>query len=342
MVLYKIDRILANIQDRIPYALLNPTNIKLEENKVIKNPEYNPQLQYKPLAKDLRVLQAQLQKLHIPKTPLGRLFHEKRVELYQQIDMILDVGLKAFTSHSIAVYGAPSRTLVHRAQQYLHTKEQNNHEYPLGKITIVKKFLDACVKHKFTCDILEKEMITKASINPQKKKLYFNSDGIFTESDLRRLTTHEIGTHLRRAEHARQQKLQLFSIGFQGYLATEEGLAVYNEEQNGLLSAKVLKHYAARVIAVDLALHNSFHVVYRTLQDYFPSHEAFNLAIRAKRGLSDTVMVGGYTKDYLYLQGWYDVKHYLRQGGNLKDLYIGKIGVQHVPSLSLIAQELKN
>lgn len=250
------------------------------------------------------------------------------------------IGNKQFTKYSLAIYNRPNSKLIKKAQYFLSIPYNDNDTFKVGKITIVKKFLDACAHHRFNCEIIEKEMVAKAAVNTAKKRVYFNSNHPFTETDLQRLAVHEIGTHIKRGEHARKQKLKLFSIGFQGYLQTEEGLAVYNEEQAGLLTPKVLRQYAGRVIAVDLSLKNSFSVVYSVLIEYFPPEEAFAITLRSKRGLSDTSKPGGYTKDFVYLQGWYDIKTFIKNGGNIKDLYTGKIGVQHVPYLRYIQREL--
>ena len=151
---------------------------------------------------------------------------------------------------------------------------------------------------------------------------------------------HEIGTHIKRAENAKEQKLKLFKIGFPYYLATEEGLAAYNEEIAGVHNNNILRQYAGRVIAVDLALKNAFNVVYTTLQQYFTDFEAFTITLRVKRGLKNTQQPGSYTKDHVYLKGLYAVKDFVRKGGNIKDLYIGKIGIEHVPLIKHMQREL--
>jgi len=142
--------------------------------------------------------------------------------------------------------------------------------------------------------------------------------------------------NIARAENGKKQRYLLFSYGFPNYLETEEGLAVYNEKINDLLPNHILKHYAGRVIAVDLALKNSFSIVYNELLQYFNKDIAWNLALRAKRGLADTSKKGGFSKDYLYLKGKYVVEDFVKKGGDVKELYVGKIGVEHVPLMKEI------
>ncbi len=73
--------------------------------------------------------------------------------------------------------------------------------------------------------------------------------------------------------------------------------------------------------------------MYTALCDYFDQEDAFTLTLRVKRGLGDTSKPGAFTKDYLYLDGYYHVKEYVRKGGSLHALYTGKIGIEHVPFL---------
>jgi hypothetical protein len=69
----------------------------------------------------------------------------------------------------------------------------------------------------------------------------------------------------------------------------------------------------------------------RLTQDYgFERKGAFTIALRIFRG-------GGLTKDAVYLRGVVSIIRYLREGGDLKPLFVGKIAANHVP----IIQELR-
>jgi hypothetical protein len=189
---------------------------------------------------------------------------------------------------------------------------------------------------KIKWKVREKDMVAGAAVNSKSKTLYLNKNRSFTESDVGRLIEHEINTHIIRAENGAKKSKKMFKYGFPRYLETEEGLAAYNEYKSGLLSPKILKIYAGRVLAVHLALKNSFSFVYNSLLDYFPKGEAWILTLRAKRGLMNASKPGAFTKDYLYLQGFLKVKGYVEGGGDIKKLYVGKIGVEHVPLLEYI------
>ena len=68
----------------------------------------------------------------------------------------------------------------------------------------------------------------------------------------------------------------------------------------------------------------------------FKKQAAFKLTLRAKRGLLDMGQKGACTKDHLYLKGYLSVKEYMENGGNYEDLYLGKVGVEHIGLLKKI------
>jgi hypothetical protein len=60
-------------------------------------------------------------------------------------------------------------------------------------------------------------------------------------------------------------------------------------------------------------------------QDYgFEQRTAFTIAARVHRG-------GGFIKDAVYLRGLAWVHDYLKNGGELAPLFVGKIAAEHVP-----------
>ena len=52
----------------------------------------------------------------------------------------------------------------------------------------------------------------------------------FTEHRLQGVIAHEIMTHIYRLENGRRQPYAIFALGTAQYLATEEGLAIYNQK----------------------------------------------------------------------------------------------------------------
>jgi len=147
------------------------------------------------------------------------------------------------------------------------------------------------------------------------------------------LLQHEIGTHLVTYYNGRAQPFRQLASGLAGYEALQEGIAVFAEYLVGGLSVERLRLLACRVLAVKHMIDGaSFPEVFHALvRDYgVERHTAFNVTFRVFRG-------GGLTKDVVYLRGLIRLLRYLREGGNVETLFLGKFAVSHVP----IIEELR-
>jgi len=136
-------------------------------------------------------------------------------------------------------------------------------------------------------------------------------DGAFSRRELRRLIVHEIGTHVFRYENASRQPIRLLAHGLDGYLRTEEGMAVWQEANAGLTSIAVMRLYALRYIACDAAVTGDFCAVVDALVPHTSLAESYEIAMRVKRGLTDTSAAGGYLKDQVYFAGHRQVTRHL-------------------------------
>ena len=108
-----------------------------------------------------------------------------------------------------------------------------------------------------------------------------------------------------------------------------------NEEKAGVLQKRILRIYAARVVAVSMAREKGFRDIYKYLRNFLKVDEAWKITVRIKRGLADTSQPGGLTKDYLYLNGYYKVKNYLKKY-SLNRLYYGKVSMHYAKVLDKI------
>jgi uncharacterized protein (TIGR02421 family) len=128
------------------------------------------------------------------------------------------------------------------------------------------------------------------------------------------------------------QPLKIFASGLAGYDALQEGLAVLSEYLcDGLTRARA-RVLAGRVVGVRALVDGAdFVETFRLLahEHAFPEHTAFIIAVRIHRG-------GGLTKDAQYLRGLRELLAYLRADGTLEPLFVGKLGVPHIP----VVQEL--
>ena len=157
-----------------------------------------------------------------------------------------------------------------------------------------------------------------------------NASEKFSEMIIRRYIYHEIKTHVFRAENGKLQPFMIFKNGFPDYITTEEGLALFNENKHGLLSQEDVKRYSARVIAANYSLKCSFYEIFEKLVKHFPPSTAYSIVQRVKRGMLDTSLPGGYTKDMVYMDGFQKVSSFLKNNDSMEILYAGKIGLDNV------------
>jgi uncharacterized protein (TIGR02421 family) len=148
------------------------------------------------------------------------------------------------------------------------------------------------------------------------------------------LLQHEIGTHLVTRYNGHLQPFRQLEVGLAGYDGLQEGLAVLAEYLVGGLSRYRVRVLAARVVAAHHLLEGAsfietFRILNRSL--VFSQRTAYTIAMRIYRG-------GGLTKDAVYLRGLLQILRYLREGGQLEPLFIGKIASAHLP----LIHELSN
>jgi uncharacterized protein (TIGR02421 family) len=112
-----------------------------------------------------------------------------------------------------------------------------------------------------------------------------------------------------------------------GYDELQEGLAVLSEYFAGGLSRPRMRLLAARVIAARRLIEGAsfvetFREIDRTYD--FEKRTAFTITMRVYRA-------GGLTKDATYLRGLIALLQYLKKGGEIEPLFVGKFNRTHIP-----------
>ena len=150
------------------------------------------------------------------------------------------------------------------------------------------------------------------------------------ESRVEALIQHEIGTHVLTYVNGLNQPLHQLYCGLAGYDELQEGLAVLSEYLVGGLSPPRFRLLAGRVIAVQMLIDGAtFTDTFRELKNRlgFASRSAYIITSRIYRS-------GGYTKDAVYLRGLVTLLDYLREGGKLEPLLVGKISIKNIPLIN--------
>ena len=330
--LRKIDEEIINI-DREIHLLshLKPVNLKEEHNKFLVDPTYNPQFEYKPLSFSPNNLYARLKRIEFPDTPIGILWRKKVDEIKRKIELLESRGTDHFTAKSIHLYGAPDEKMLNEALKEI---EKMPSKFPKPEKVLntkeAKEVFEKAIEDfglKGWSVKIKKEMVSDV-ISGKENIVMIREGATFSEERLKGNIAHEIETHVFTAMNGSLQPYKIFQRGIADYLMTEEGLAVYNQEK--VETEETEKKYwpASSVIGIYTALHGSFADTYATLIKYnFEIDRAWKVALKAKRGLKDTSKPGAFTKDCVYFKGYRMIKDFVDKGGDIRDLYYGKINL---------------
>ena len=198
------------------------------------------------------------------------------------------------------------------------------------------------------------EQLTQCLILPDKQ---------LSVERVRTLLSHEIESHVFRAAAGEKSRLNLLATGTCGFMATEEGLALYNDRETARLQGKandeistaslfgtLATGLASGVVASPLtfsrlcAFLELFLFLYRRLNHLDKDEQrtrakARDLArircLRTFRGVPDLTVAGiAYVKDALYMRGERMVSQQIQQDNTvLERLMVGVVGVEHLPDM---------
>jgi len=344
---YEVDQKLIHIDSKIKLLYhLRPINLESEKEKFFKNFNTNPQFEYPDLKFDPLELIEELNKIETDNSPLGELFEEKRLEILKKVSLLESIDEEDFSNISEELFGKPTKEDVDFCDKRLKDlnirsiyKEQSN----LTSLEAKVIFEDVFKKYKLTnWKVKIKEGIVADCVAGKHNALFIKKDAHFSDQRIKSLIVHEIETHILTAENGKNQPYEIFNRGLADYLITQEGLAIFNVENQNTETFKRNYKFYLHVIGIHQALKSSFVETFEALLKYGVSiEEAFRSTLKAKRGFCDTEKEGAFTKDYIYYNGYKAIKQFTQKNGDIKDLYIGKINIKDLEKIKLIKDIVK-
>ncbi|MFO8016696.1 MAG: DUF1704 domain-containing protein [Candidatus Woesearchaeota archaeon] len=334
-ILKDADRKLYEAGKSISFFAVNPVNESREKKRFFSSRNYEPQFRYAPYRTHIPTIIENLNRIKTNSSYMGRILKHKRENHIKRLNMLASRGTEDFTRNALKIYGKPNKILIKKAKRMLRYQPEKRKTEKLSPKEVVDILKQALRTYGFEWEVKQKLITANAAVQQSKKTVFVKKGKKFSNDFIKRLISHEIGTHVLRYENGLLQPYLIFAAGLPGYLETEEGLAVVNEEASGVLSKTTLKTYAGRVIAVSTALDNSFRETYKRMRENFSKDIAWKLTVRAKRGISDTSLPGGLTKDYKYLNGYFKVKNYLKRY-SINRLYYGKVSLHYAKTMDRI------
>ena len=331
------DKRIAAIDEKMNFILsVTPVNVAPEWEEFKKN-EFSkvPKFRYRLISIDPELEKRKLFNIpleEIEHSTLAFLLRDKRMELEKQLLMLEERGTRKFFHTSQSIYGDVDEDTIRAAKSLLNVEmpgEQS--EYGIINAVDFAQIADKELeKYRKAFPRLHLRVKVKDSVSGllvSGPELSVGKDLSISSARVNALIQHEIGTHILTYCNGHAQPLHLMYSGFAGYEQLQEGIAVLAEFLVGGLNVNRLRLIAARVLAVNALIHGAdFMECFRMLKkDHgFGDKNSFNISMRVFRG-------GGYTKDAIYLKGLIQVLNYIKNGGDLEQLYAGKFALEHLP-----------
>jgi len=333
----EVDRDLAAVSDAIDFLLwVTPVNTD-EAWTAFRRARFvqAPELVYRPLPVDPARLKRELWSVPVERVEdpvLADLFLEKRAELDRRLTMLQDRNTPAFRLGSLQLHGEPPPEVEAAARQLLDRIPAGARERNARKISAAA-FAERARREVEHYRERHPDLATTVELRDDvvgllvsRGRLFVGRSARFPQGRVEALLHHEVGTHVLTWANGCAQRFRQLQNGLPGYERLQEGLAVLAEYLAGGLSRPRLRLLAARVVGVRTMVEGAdFVETFRVLTEELgmTRRTAFGVTVRIHRS-------GGLAKDAIYLEGLVQLLDYLREGGRLELLYLGKFGLDHV------------
>lgn len=327
----------------IPISLVStPVNLKEEKSKFFDSETYNPQFKYRFVKNKNEAIFEDLLRVEeiVDVDPRLSDFYIKLIKDKKLAsDLMNAVGdNEKFTSISKEKFKMPKSSLFRNACMVMRGNLSNYNVVATSKLKKgeylvyedVEKIFNA-VFHEFGIENWGVEKSKNISSNGvktaiKKKRVYVDPNIKKTVLETKKTVVHELSHVLRAYNGELTGFMALSKPSLTNYLDVEEGLAMYNEEQMGLLKDIDLKERAGTVYAIYVGQYLSFRQLYDVLLGSFTKKKAFKIAYLVKRGMGDTSKPGISVKPVVYFRGFRKIRKRFQVDASLyKKLYAGKI-----------------
>lgn len=330
----KLDSVIAEIVGSFDLlSHLTPKNYEKEKKRFFEERGSNPHFKYEPYPKDkVAKFIKKLSDVEKAEGTFADLLEARRSEIIQSLLLALEIGGSKFASDAKKLYPLPSEPETLRARNILQKYQHFSRKKKKAKFLLAHEAKEVAQEYLKKLGIEGVKVViqggrsVRVSVEKKSSTIYIAAGSKFGPQSLYGVLAHEVGVHVVRGVNAKLQPLQLFEVGTAEYLGTEEGLATIARKMVTENPYFVSTSYF--VIASDIGSRTSFRETYNLLRKLGATDEnAWKYTFRVKRGISDTSRPGVFAKDAQYLLGVFGIETYLKNGGTLRDLFLGKVGV---------------
>ncbi len=332
----KVDHELAAVAESFDLLLVvTPVNADAAYRKFRRSRGAKPpRFQYRPNTVDPSLLKRRLFDIKIEQIEdptLESLFREKQSELELKLSLIADRLTDRFLPTSVALYGKVDDDAVALARAVLDNLDGRDPQRKTRRIS-GEQFAAVAEIELAAYREVDPSITPRIEIRDDVSSLMVSAGNLLVGRGMaipadrvEALLQHEIGTHVVTYWNGRAQPLRLLASGLARHDELQEGLGVFAEYLVGGLTVGRLRTLAARVLAARAVSDGAAFIdTYRLLTAEIGMSErnSFMIAMRVHRG-------GGLVKDAVYLRGLQGVVDYVREGGRLDTLLVGKIAPVH-------------
>lgn len=303
---------------------LFPTNLEKEKTRFLKNSSISsPAFRYSKLQYNPKEIIERLENIKIDTDDILTELYNKKIQaqISKQNIVLNRNDPKIALNFSIKAYGQPNIKTYKTAVKALKNHKENQNKLPKNiSDKQIKEFFESKLKSQNLkrWSVRIKNLRSGLSVDGDQQLIIVAKGVKYNLERVKSLYHHEIEGHVFRAVNAKKQPLLIFQ-GFPDSTETEEGIAIYLEKVNNTTKPTSLSKERLTYAVKKLIEGQSFRKTYNGLRNYnFNEDEAFKTCLRVYRG-------GGFTKDYVYLQGYLRVKQFLEKGGEFKRFILRKI-----------------
>lgn len=310
---------------------VNPINVESERKKFFDSKfTINPNFKYRPIKINPYELKKQLHLIDTSKIEditIRNLYESVITACIDKINLLATLGTQKFFYNSLRYFGRPDSNDIRNANYILllpDIKEETRKIQLFGIDKAIEHFNGTFEKYGFKGKIkVENKGVAAIMVLNSTKTVVLKEGSRFSKNELQYLAEHEIGVHMLTTMNAANNKLKVFRVGLPVNTRTGEGMAVLAEYLSGNLTMNRLRKLALRVIAVDSMCNGAdFKSCFSTLVNQYNADKdaAFKIVTRVYRG-------GGFTKDYLYLNGFSELFRFWKEGNDITPLLVGKTSI---------------
>jgi uncharacterized protein (TIGR02421 family) len=331
-----LDRRLSEISGMLPMLqLLTPINVAEQREAFFDGRAAEPDFRYRDLP-DLAPIRDELAEINPEEATDPVLVHMIRGmhrELELRIELLAARNTDHFLLGAIEKWGHVEQTLLDLAEEVLEAippgppADDYVHAHELAGMANVELAHYRRQYPELTTLVHVSDLA--AGVMVENGELFIGTDASISSDRVEQLLHHEIGVHVLTYVNGSVQPIRMLSLGLEGYEETQEALGVLAEYLGGGLRPKRLRAFALRVMAAMSASQRaSFAETYELITSLGAGrNRAFTTTMRAHRS-------GGMTKDALYLGGITRLLAFVKAGGDLESLLVGKVSLTDAPFIT--------